>query len=195
MRSNTEPYSQEAFLRVQEENTRLRREIDDLQRRYLAMEHMATFDELTRLYRRWSFEERARALINSKRHGQRRSDATNGIAMLLLDVRNFKHINDNVGQKKGDRVLCNAANAIKKRMRENDLYCRFGGDEFGVLLVSVSEKEIPGIVRAINAAAAEIDDRISFHYGYACLREGDTYDTVSQRADDDLYAKKRMDKN
>lgn len=181
-------------MRVEEENARLRRELEHLGARYLFMEHMATFDELTKLYRRWSFEERARALINSKRQGGRSGDPAQDICMLLLDVRNFKDINDHVGQKKGDRVLCNAANAIKKRMREKDLYCRFGGDEFGVLLVGTPEKEIAGIVDEINVAAHEIDNRISFRYGYACLEETDTYDTLSQRADDDLYAKKRVGK-
>jgi|GEM_PF-6429976 len=185
-----------ANLALRRETTFLREELAREQALRIVFERRAKFDELTDLYRRGEFELRARKLLDNPHHVRRGCNTgEQNIYLVLLDIRGFKLINDEGGQKRGDIVIRDAADAIRKRMRDGDPYCRFGGDEFGALLIGVSLDQVRQIVEKINQNVSEIDNRISFRFGYARYLPGDTYDSLCQRADDDLYEKKRQEKN
>jgi two-component system cell cycle response regulator len=97
----------------------------------LAMEKMAelsTKDELTDLHNRRYFMEFAeREVSGSARYGQ-------SLSLLMLDVDFFKQINDSYGHPAGDTVLIHIARLLKESIRQYDLACRFGGEEFAVIM-------------------------------------------------------------
>ncbi|MDR7414879.1 MAG: GGDEF domain-containing protein [Armatimonadota bacterium] len=109
------------FLETREANTRLREALTELQQ-------LSVTDPLTGLFNRRHFMEiLEREMSRHGRYGQ-------PFSLLLLDVRNLKHINDTRGHPAGDAVLCSVADALRGRLRRSDLAFRIGGDEFAVLL-------------------------------------------------------------
>jgi diguanylate cyclase (GGDEF)-like protein len=90
-------------------------------------------DSLTDLHNRDAFYEHlARALSRARRQGTK-------VAMLFIDLDDFKLINDSLGHLEGDRVLREVAERLKRCLREEDVAARIGGDEFGVLLEDVAD--------------------------------------------------------
>jgi diguanylate cyclase (GGDEF)-like protein len=110
----------------------------------------ALHDPLTDLPNRTLFLDRLRlALERSRRTGAK-------VALLFLDVDNFKQVNDTLGHAAGDRLLGELADRLRKVLRAVDTVARFGGDEFTLLLEDLSsDSEVELIVRRINRAAAE----------------------------------------
>lgn len=92
------------------------------------IEHQATFDSLTGLPNRLFYNDRLeKAIENAKRNNLK-------LAVLFVDLDKFKPINDNYGHQTGDDVLVEAANRIKKCLRESDTVSRLSGDEFAIIL-------------------------------------------------------------
>jgi len=115
------------------------------------MEYYATRDPLTDLYNRrvfWElFEyEVARAL----RHGYE-------FAVLLVDLDNFKLINDNFGHATGDIYLQAVARAMKKTLRPGDVFARYGGDEFVALLPEITSETAAAVAQRVLEAAAAVE--------------------------------------
>ncbi len=99
---------------------------------YERTERSAVTDGLTGLYNHAFFLQALRQeVLRSKRHGLR-------AALLLLDLDNFKRVNDERGHVEGDRVLMKAAAAVREGVREIDVAARYGGEEFAVLLPDTS---------------------------------------------------------
>jgi diguanylate cyclase (GGDEF)-like protein len=99
---------------------------------YERTERSAVTDGLTGLYNHVFFLQALRQeVLRSKRHGLR-------AALLLLDLDNFKRVNDERGHVEGDRVLMKAAAAVREGVREIDVAARYGGEEFAVLLPDTS---------------------------------------------------------
>jgi len=111
-------------------NSRLRREMQDKADR---LDHLARHDSLTGIPNRRAFFERAQeCLKRSARNGS-------SFALVVIDMNNFKSINDQLGHQVGDAVLCQVASSLKQGFRETDFVGRLGGDEFGVLLEPVED--------------------------------------------------------
>jgi diguanylate cyclase (GGDEF)-like protein len=116
----------------------LRTLIEELERRAAErlalqsqLEYNATHDHLTDLLNRGVFYEHlAHALTRARRHGTK-------VALLLMDLDNFKAINDSFGHRSGDKALVEVAERLKRSLRESDVAARLGGDEFTVLLEDV----------------------------------------------------------
>ena len=97
------------------------------------MVHQATHDRLTDLHNRASFYERlSGALARARRGGSE-------VAVMFVDLDDFKPVNDAFGHQEGDTVLREVAERLKGCVREADVPARFGGDEFAVLLEDVSD--------------------------------------------------------
>jgi diguanylate cyclase (GGDEF)-like protein/PAS domain S-box-containing protein len=111
--------------------------------------HLAFHDPLTHLPNRRMFLERMdMELIHAKRDGAM-------VAMMFLDLDNFKPINDNFGHNAGDMVLQMTSERITKCLRESDSVSRFGGDEFTVLTPNIkSEQDAAAIAGKIMASLA-----------------------------------------
>ena len=101
------------------------RDVTDYKRSAAEIMHQATHDPLTDLYNRAAFDnELNNSLLRAQRH------PTNHVALLLIDLDDFKQVNDNYGHQAGDQLLQTLALRFKSMQRKNDFVCRLGGDEF-----------------------------------------------------------------
>jgi len=141
-------------------------------------------DPLTGLYNRKFLEEKFSELAQSQYH------------MIVLDLDNFKEINDTYGHDIGDEVLKRVALQIDSLTREGDFVCRFGGEEFIILCSNGDIKLIQKLAERIRDAIADLDIngiKITTSAGVANYNKS-TKDTF-KRADKALYASKALGKN
>jgi len=105
----------------------------DLNRQMLEeTQYAASHDPLTGLVNRAVFEENlSRAISVVKRHGGH-------AAVLFMDLDNFKQVNDTIGHDEGDRLLCEVTSSVTANIRKEDIFARFGGDEFVLLIERIS---------------------------------------------------------
>ncbi|MBF0194257.1 MAG: diguanylate cyclase [Magnetococcales bacterium] len=157
------------------------------------IQNLVMNDALTKLPNRRTFEERLnQALINAKREKLQ-------LAVMFLDLDGFKYINDTYGHKVGDIILFEAAQRIKKCLREVDTVARIGGDEFTTILHSISNNEDAGIVadKIINSISKpfHIDKHIcnlGVSIGISIFPEhGNDLDTLLKKADMAMYEVKK----
>src|SRR5436190_10137447 len=119
-------------LRLSRQNAQLRREVTKLQ----VFRSMAYRDPLTGMWNRRYFEERlAEEQSRSQRAGGRR------FSVLVIDINDFKAINDDHGHPAGDALLKWAGEFLATHLRTHDVPCRTGGDEFAVILPDVSQAD------------------------------------------------------
>ena len=97
------------------------------------LEYRATHDHLTKLHNQASFYEHlSRALARARRSGSK-------VAVMFVDLDDFKLVNDSLGHQEGNRVLRGVAERLRGSLRESDVAARFGGDEFVVLVEDVTD--------------------------------------------------------
>lgn len=164
---------------------------------YKKVKVLAETDSLTGLPNRYFFDESLKlALTNNSRQN-------NTLALLLLDLDNFKIINDNFGHDTGDVFLKKSVSIIKGCLRGNEIFARLGGDEFAITLVNLecSEQAILVAQRIINAmqkpleiASTLIHSTVSI--GIA-LQEGNskTSKEIFKHADIAMYRAKKWGRN
>ena len=155
----------------------------------------ANMDSLTELDNRKRLKERLVALLKDK-------NAEPG-AFFIIDVDNFKAVNDNLGHLFGDEILRYIASEIKRKVRSSDIIGRIGGDEFVVYLREASSE------KAIAEKAQDICDlfkntytELADQYNVSCSvgvsvypRDGKTYEELFHNADKALYYAKEQGKN
>jgi diguanylate cyclase (GGDEF)-like protein len=156
------------------------------------LQQQASHDSLTGLKNRRRFEEDLRAeLARSRRN---RTEA----ALLMLDLDNFKQVNDTLGHPIGDRVIEEIADVLNQRMRETDVLARLGGDEFAIVLPHCDPAEARGVAEAIatgireHVPTKEGVPPITASIGIAMFGVGSsaTFESVEQEADAAMYAAK-----
>ncbi len=139
------------------------------------------------------------------RQWQRHQAGEQALSMVLVDLDNFKRINDQFGHDAGDAVLCAAAQAIERTLRPGDLMARWGGEEFVALLpgapVPHATEAAERVRQAIEIAPAPAISGgatrppVTASIGVATLRPGESLDSLINRADAAMYAAKRKGKN
>jgi diguanylate cyclase (GGDEF)-like protein/PAS domain S-box-containing protein len=154
---------------------------------------LAVTDELTGLRNRRSFEERLVMEFSMARRRKRE------LSVLLIDVDNFKTINDRWGHAAGDEVLRRLGTILRTTVRLPDLPARYGGEEFVVLLPESGEESAMGLARRVmqRVAAEDWDNEpLTISVGMAAMNESleNGYQLV-ELADEALYAAKRAGKN
>lgn len=129
-------------------NVLLSRERVHLQEANKKIERAAIIDSLSGLFNRRFFdEELSRSFNRAHRH-----DTT--LSLLFLDIDYFKRYNDSLGHQKGDICLLKVANILKQQCRESEICCRYGGEEF-VVIVEGSPAQSEALVKRIHDALAE----------------------------------------
>jgi diguanylate cyclase (GGDEF)-like protein len=150
---------------------------------------MADHDPLTGLFNRRRLEEELeRHIAHGRRYGM-------SGALLLLDLDDFKQVNDGFGHRAGDRVLRAVAVVLRHRLRESDIVARFGGDEFAVIMpvggaaeaAELGDLLATAVRRDVTTPAGPLDASV----GIALFEESVTSDEIVSRADDAMYADKR----
>lgn len=99
------------------------------------LEKLAHRDVLTNLYNRAFFDRRLTEDM------ERAIQEESALALFYVDLDGFKPVNDRYGHERGDAILCEVACRLKRRLRQNDIVCRIGGDEFAVIFPGVSSRE------------------------------------------------------
>jgi diguanylate cyclase (GGDEF)-like protein/PAS domain S-box-containing protein len=153
---------------------------------------LALHDSLTGLPNRPYFEERfAETLARCRRSGQ-------PLALMIVDLDNFKPVNDTLGHEVGDQLLVAFTRQLKSAMRESDLLARIGGDEFTLVVEGAKEREdVAAIAEKLLAALRDPLDVaghaivVSASIGIALCRGSDSPSALMKRADQALYEAKR----
>jgi diguanylate cyclase (GGDEF)-like protein len=161
-------------------------------RKYAEARALADLDALTGLHNRRFFHETlAREVARAQRYQRR-------LSLIVLDLDDFKAINDRVGHLAGDAVLAEAAERLLSVVRTADFACRVGGDEFGVVLPesTIGEAELLAgrIARAINSRPITSAGIVNLSAGVAELRPADRPTDLFERADEALYRAKELGK-
>jgi len=159
---------------------------------------LASIDPMTRLYNRRYFTTMADKILKLARREQ------NPLSLAILDIDRFKRINDTYGHLAGDRVITALSEKLMNRYRESDLLCRFGGEEFVILMPNTeldvaallaerTRKEVEKLVVPYNGET--ISMTVSIGVSQVDLEHEETLDPVLKRADDALYAAKKQGRN
>jgi len=124
------------------------------------------------------------------------------LAVGLIDIDNFKKLNDTLGHAAGDVALKSLAAAVRERLRPGDHLARFGGEEFVVLLpataVDEAQQALTRLQRSLSEALFLHDGHevfVTFSAGVTAWRHGETLQAALERADEALYGAKRTGKN
>lgn len=157
------------------------------------LENVAATDSLTGLLNRQAFG----FIFEQAVHEVTRSNSA--LSALLLDIDNFKAINDNFGHITGDKVICEITDKLRKTLRENDVISRWGGEEFFILLKDCSQAragEIAEKLRNAIAAGALVDgQRVTVSVGVAGYQKGESLSDFFARTDKALYRAKDKGRN
>ena len=165
----------------------------EIQRQNRELEQLANFDPLTGCHNRRSFFEKFDILWKAAM----RYEAP--ISAIMVDIDHFKSINDNHGHSVGDKVLRTVSAALQSKMREVDLLCRYGGEEFAVLLPHTDISQAEVAAERYRRAIAELQIpgiSVTASLGVSALSENpaDPQELLDQ-ADNCLYVAKRNGRN
>jgi PAS domain S-box-containing protein/diguanylate cyclase (GGDEF)-like protein len=156
-------------------------DVDERKRAQGEPERLAHRDPLTGTLNRRAWDE---ALARAISHAEHTDDA---LAIALVDLNDFKRVNDSMGHDSGDRVLEQAASAWQEQLRGSDLLARIGGDEFAVLLPDCAATDIDSVVQRLKSA---LWHAAGCAIGTAVWNAGDDATDLMRRADEALYADK-----
>jgi diguanylate cyclase (GGDEF)-like protein len=156
-------------------------------------------DSLTGLYNRQSFDTKLANLYGNIGLEKRSGDKQCECYLALLDIDFFKKINDTYGHVYGDEVLLLFSNMIKKTFRDIDLLFRYGGEEFAVLLKSVTENQTNAILNRfrenIETIPFPLENKVTVSIGYCKFTNDAHLPAIIERADIALYYSKEHGRN
>jgi diguanylate cyclase (GGDEF)-like protein/PAS domain S-box-containing protein len=152
------------------------------------LKYLSFHDTLTGIYNRSYFEEELKRL-DTKRQMP--------LSIIMGDVNGLKIVNDTFGHQEGDRLLIDAAMILKKICRKEDMVCRFGGDEFAILLPKTKKETAVTFCNRLRRACEKTERElvpISFALGVATREKIDqTFDVVLREAEHMMYQDKPLD--
>jgi diguanylate cyclase (GGDEF)-like protein len=153
----------------------------------------ASCDLMTGLYNHHSFVTHLDEYIES-------FDGERKLCLAILDIDNFKSVNDTYGHDCGDTVLIHLANVLKAHASANSTAYRYGGEEFAIVITEQTLDEASDTVQAILEDFKAhtfpfTNQNITFSAGIAKLASGDNREMLFKRADEMLYVAKREGKN
>jgi diguanylate cyclase (GGDEF)-like protein len=167
----------------------------DLEKARLQAENMAHTDALTGLNNRRAFFDKAQLLFDlCKRNHQ-------PVSALMLDIDYFKKINDNYGHAVGDMALSSLARLLKNNLRDTDLLCRFGGEEFVALLPNTTVEQAEEIANLLKKEMMNTtvvltqDSVLSLTASFGVSDVGDTLEDLLSHADKAMYRAKNGGRN
>lgn len=190
----------EGSLNIQDEMLRNAEAVQELRKQLQEAQAEALTDELTQIGNRKAFNNAIEEFILEAQ------EAPESLCLILCDIDHFKQFNDTYGHLVGDSVLRYFANTMQKDKKETETICRYGGEEFAILLINSNIDEAiersHDIRKAIKAAhlkrknSSEPLKTITASFGVACYRGGtETTQEFIDRADKALYQAKNSGRN
>jgi diguanylate cyclase len=188
--------SREGLVKSSEAAASLEQELHRLEKQLAAASAEMLTDHLTRAMNRRGLEESfAKAAVEAGLTGQ-------PLSVALIDVDDFKRLNDALGHKAGDEALRHLADLLRTRLRPSDIVARYGGEEFVLVLIGVNQALAVSTVERLQRALTghvfmhgESRTFITFSGGVTEVREGDSLNSALVRADEAMYRAKREGKN
>jgi diguanylate cyclase len=194
---------QDAVREVTSANENLQNQLQDAERKLAEQAQtiqkhieVARTDSLTGVLNRRAFDEEIMRRVSEFQRYR------TPVSLLMADIDFFKKFNDTHGHQAGDEVIKLTANKLTQAMRDVDLVCRYGGEEFAVILPAT---ELPGggmaadrARVAIEAAALEFNGKklaVTLSAGVASILPGENVASLIKRADDALYQSKKAGRN
>jgi diguanylate cyclase (GGDEF)-like protein/PAS domain S-box-containing protein len=157
------------------------------------IETLSSTDMLTEIFNRRKIEEFLEIEISRSRRYNR------SLSLIILDIDHFKHINDTFGHNTGDIALKQTADVVKNAIRDNDIFGRWGGEEFIIICPETSKNEAfivaQKVRKAIDDFKFDIIERETISLGLAEFEEENTKDELIHNADIALYLSKANGRN
>jgi len=184
------PFSKEEF------SCRINNSIEALENLHALTNH-ANRDFLTGLYnRRYFYEHMAEYILEAKENAEQFSVA-------VVDIDNFKNINDTYGHNAGDKVIVSLADILRANLSHRDIIARFGGEEFCLVIKNTDTSHSLPILERLRTAVQNANIKIDAHaslnitisIGLAAFNEEDDLETSINQADMMLYKAKQEGKN
>ena len=174
---------------LESETQRLRTDLDE-------QHTLSLLDPLTAVFNRMGYNEgMTRETARWARYGGE-------LSLLIFDLDLFKSINDNFGHAAGDKVLASVAALLRKQIRQCDILCRLGGEEFAIILPETDVRGAAIVGEKLRASVANSQFRfkeqpvpVTVSIGAAEFRGSDTQEDVFERADRALYLAKKRGRN
>ncbi|HYH85116.1 MAG TPA: diguanylate cyclase, partial [Pyrinomonadaceae bacterium] len=183
-------------IRLKRERDRLRQRAEELRQRAEAASEMSMTDALTGLLNRYGLHRSLQRELSEARRYAR------PLACLLLDIDFFKSVNDNYGHAAGDAALMQTARVLTEAVRGSDVVCRYGGEEFLVLVPETNLEGATALAEKIRVAVAsrvfgdgERVFPLTLSVGAAELRSDESGNDMIARADEALYQAKQAGRN
>lgn len=157
------------------------------------LKKLSETDYLTNIWNRSKFNKELQYWVNCSRLGN------TPLSLIILDIDNFKKVNDVYGHLIGDEVIINTVNIVKSTLRKIDIFARWGGEEFVMLLPNTDNSQALEIAERIRTQIAyknyEGVGRVTCSLGLVTQVENHQVETLLQEADKKLYIAKSAGKN
>lgn len=173
------------------------KEMEELKKELVVVRQTANTDKLTGLLNRWAFDKALEALIHTT--------APNTACLAILDIDNFKRVNDGFGHLVGDKVIKHIAAILKKHAAPHHQVARYGGEEIAVIMPNTTLAEAFELVEQIRLVLdasrltykgnTEAIGKVTVSAGIASLQTKDEISTLLTRADKALYRAKETGRN
>jgi diguanylate cyclase (GGDEF)-like protein len=164
-----------------------------LRRRRQRAQKSALTDPLTHLY------NRRLGLLTLDQEVARAERSLRPLTVLMCDLDHFKQLNDSLGHLQGDHALRATADVLRQTLRKSDTICRYGGEEFLIVLPDTTPAEATVLAArlftSVHQRGEELGMPISISVGLTTYRAGDTGEAMLQRADHALFASKGFGRN
>lgn len=159
----------------------------------LELVKMAENDALTGIYNKAKFNQEYARLADRAR------ETSGNFAVVMFDIDDFKAVNDNFGHLVGDQVLKELTAMIRSHINKTDIFARWGGEEFVIILPDIQRAEAVEVAERLRTIVAdhpfETTGQITCSFGVASFKNGDDLDMVLHRVDERLYRAKKSGKN
>ncbi|WP_313638000.1 diguanylate cyclase, partial [Paenibacillus sp.] len=167
--------------------------VDEAEAQKKSMIEKMYTDRLTNVYNRVYFYEIAIEKVKECR------EADNSVYLIIFDLDNFKQVNDTYGHNVGDEVLIETAEIAKSCLRSGDILCRWGGEEFIVILLGASTTSTYNVASKIReqmeAHTSKTAGKVTASIGFAELSYDDSITELIKHADEALYEAKKTGRN
>jgi len=174
-------------------NKAMKNKVDELYSMTTTLEQQATIDSLTKIYNRYKFEEFFDEEL------QRVIRIPQDLSLIIFDIDHFKAINDTYGHQAGDSALKDLSQLISKNIKTSDVFARWGGEEFVILLPGTSLDGAFMFAQKLRKMVKEFDfkeiGKMTLSFGVGTFQEYENKQTFFEKVDKALYVAKSKGRN